>query len=226
MKLTFYNEVIQFDYELGTLIRSSEDPMFTQYLSDIKNDIQNNPGRVPEYRQQVIDNYNVYSDKMNKLGCPVERLFFKAVYGDMEAPEIKNPMFSAKAAEPAPVTSTTPVPESVAAAEPVPASGAVSSAGSTPMPGTVPTADSALDPQPIPAARPAAFDSYTGRPLTQPVQNINVSSASKSKKTEFAVGAIVMSIIGSVFLLTGLVYFSINFLFIAINSSSVSNPFS
>ena len=190
MKLTFYNEVIQFDYELGTLIRSSEDPMFTQYLSDIKNDIQNNPGRVPEYRQQVIDNYNVYSDKMNKLGCPVERLFFKAVYGDMEAPEIKNPMFSAKVPEPAPVTST----------------------GSTPMPGTVPTADSALDPQPIPAARPAAFDPYTGRPLTQPVQNINVSSASKSKKTEFAVGAIVMSIIGSVFLLTGLVYFSINFL--------------
>ena len=93
MKLTFYNEIIQFDYELASLIKASEDPMFTSYLSDIKNDIQSNPGRVPEHRQQVINNYKVYAEKMNNLGVPVERMFFKAVYGDNEIPDIKNPVF-------------------------------------------------------------------------------------------------------------------------------------
>jgi hypothetical protein len=176
MKLTFYNEVIQFDYELGTLIKASEDPMFTSYLSDIKNDIQNNPGRVPEYRQYVINNYGVYSEKMNNLGVPVERMFFKAVYGDMEVPEIKNPIFSKKEEAPA-----------------------------------VPTPEAPVQPQ-APVSQPAAFDPYTGRPLNQPVQPAPVSSVVTSKKAEFAVGAIVMSIIGSVFLLTGLVYFSVNFL--------------
>lgn len=179
MKLTFYNEIIQFDYELASLIEASEDPMFTSYLSDIKNDIQSNPGRVPEYRQQVINNYKVYAEKMNNLGVPVERMFFKAVYGDNEIPDIKNPVFVK------PVVQNVPESQSSEAAP--------------------------VEPQ-APVSQPAAFDPYTGKPLTGAVQSPVRSSADVSKKTEFAVGAIVMSIIGSVFLLTGLVYFSINFL--------------
>ena len=232
MKLTFYNEVIQFDYELGTLMKASEDPMFTSYLSDIKNDIQNNPGRVPVYRQQVIDNYSVYADKMNKLGCPVERFFFKAIYGDMEAPEIKNSVFGKASEEPAQSpqsasAETGSVPSDAGYADGS-ADGYTEESAEQYADGTADdyaeeniadtsedmAAENFAEDLNVSAAyvQPAAFDPYTGRPLNQPVHNNDVSSVVTSKKTEFAVGAIVMSIIGSVFLLTGLVYFSINFL--------------
>ncbi len=211
MKLTFYNEVIQFDYELGTLIKASEDPMFTSYLSDIKNDIQNNPGRVPEYRQQVIDNYSIYSEKMNNLGCPVERFFFKAVYGDMEAPEIKNSVFTSDAPADQSEDSEQPVQDDQSSY--VDDNEAVEEAHLDTLSEVY--EESVEESQPaafetVQMSQPAAFDPYTGRPLNQPVHNAYPSSS--AKKTEFAVGAIVMSIIGSVFLLTGLVYFSINFL--------------
>ncbi|MCR5618774.1 MAG: hypothetical protein K6F65_01625 [Lachnospiraceae bacterium] len=199
MKLTFYNEVIQFDYELATLMKSSEDPMFTSYLGEIKNDIQTNPGRTPEYRQQVINNYCLYADKMNNLGCPVERFFFKAVYGEMEAPEIKNTIF----ANPAPAA--VPQPEASEQAE---ASAVQPEVTAQPEVSVQPKNEAPVQP----VSQPAAFDPYTGKTLIQAVQPAKTASSDVSKKTEFAVGAIVMSIIGSVFLLTGLVYFSINFL--------------
>jgi hypothetical protein len=224
MKLTFYNEIIQFDYELAALIKSSEDPMFTSYLSGIKNDIQNNPGRVPEYRQQVINNYNVYAEKMNKLGVPVERMFFRAVYGDYDIPDIKNPVFS-QPVQPVqcetPVQSEVPVQpvQSEAPAEPAQPDLAAAplqpelSAQPIQPESPAPSAETESFAQPqAPVAQPAFFDPYTGMPLNRPVQNTAASSTDTAKKTEFAVGAIVMSIIGSVFLLTGLVYFSINFL--------------
>ena len=212
MKLTFYNEIIQFDYELGTLMKSSEDPMFTSYLNDIKNDIQKNPGRVPEYRQQVINNYVVYADKMNNLGCPVERMFFKAVYGEMEAPEIKNPVFAKPVSAAQPEASAQPSPAAcpeVSAQPETPAHVAPVQSEPIAPAQSVETAQPAPETPVQPASQPAAFDPYTGKPLTQPVK---AASSETAKKTEFAVGAIVMSIIGSVFLLTGLVYFSINFL--------------
>ncbi len=56
-----------------------------------------------------------------------------------------------------------------------------------------------LNVEPAPAPAPV----YTA-PTFSP-QNV-------SKKTEYAVGAVVMSVIGAVFLLTGLVYFAVNFL--------------
>lgn len=189
MKLTFYNEIIQFDYELGTLIKASEDPMFTSYLSDIKKQIQNNPDSTPVLKKQVIANYDVYADKMNKLGCPVEKLYFRAVYGDMEAPEIKNPVFVQPAQPSQPETPVMSIQPEVPVQPDAPV----------------------LEPQP-PVSQPVAFDPYTGKPVNRTVQNVSPSSADASKKTEFAVGAIVMSVIGSIFLLTGLVYFSINFL--------------
>ena len=218
MKLTFYNEIIQFDYELASLIKASEDPMFTSYLSDIKNDIQSNPGRVPEHRQQVINNYKVYAEKMNNLGVPVERMFFKAVYGDNEIPDIKNPVFVKPVVPAQPETPVQPVQEAAPAPSAVTEPALQPSAVSTetePVVQNVPESQSAeaapVEPQ-APVSQPAAFDPYTGKPLTGTVQSPVRSSADVSKKTEFAVGAIVMSIIGSVFLLTGLVYFSINFL--------------
>ena len=217
MKLTFYNEIIQFDYELASLIKSSEDPMFTSYLSEIKNDIQSNPARVPEYRQQVINNYKVYAEKMNKLGVPVERMFFRAIYGDNEIPDIKNPVFVNPAQPVTPAEPESP-------AEPVQDATSVLSQqedASAPSVEIDPTAQTEtpvsqtqapeFQTQPF-VSQPAAFDPYTGQPLNRPVRNTTASSTDTSKKTEFAVGAIVMSIIGSVFLLTGLVYFSINFL--------------
>ncbi len=58
--------------------------------------------------------------------------------------------------------------------------------------------------------KPGIFD----RPAyTQTSQSVKDSApAAASKKAEFAVGAVVMSIIGSIFLLTGIVYFAVNYL--------------
>ncbi|MBP5553731.1 MAG: hypothetical protein J6X94_02560 [Lachnospiraceae bacterium] len=64
--------------------------------------------------------------------------------------------------------------------------------------------DSVVDSQNTEPAPPPAPAPVYSVPSFNP-QNV-------SKKTEYAVGAVVMSVIGAVFLLTGLVYFAVNFL--------------
>ena len=302
MKLTFYNEVIQLDYELGTLIASSEDPMFANYLIGIKNQLQSDPKSALELRKQVISNYDIYAAKMNSLGCPVEKLYFKAIYGNMETPEIKNPLFpqisaptgaeesavsavaeradesavSAGIEETASAVAPTGAEETASTVTPTGAEETASTVASasgnesievntsdqviqedatyastpqqppTEQPNvssdyassqvvsaqTVNPEYSAADSQSAPSVHEAQLSGtynyqsqngqnsipinpYTGGSVTEPMNRQYAgkqSSFSGAPKAEYAVGAIVMSVLGSVFLLTGLVYFAINFL--------------
>ncbi len=68
--------------------------------------------------------------------------------------------------------------------------------------------------QPAPGPAPYAQQmQMPNGPMYAPGYTAPAATApSMSKKTEYAVGAIVMSVLGSVFLLTGLVYFAVNFL--------------
>ena len=285
MKLTFYNEVIQLDYELGTLIASSEDPMFANYLIGIKNQLQSDPKSALELRKQVISNYDIYAAKMNSLGCPVEKLYFKAIYGNMETPEIKNPIFPQISApvrveESSEAAASAGIEETASAVTPTGAEESATTVASASVKESIEvntsdhviqedassadtassgmqaeeqsvisseyaesprmesgqTADSGVNAAAGGQSAPlvheaqlsgtysyqsqntqntAPINPYTGSPVTMPMGRQSAgkqSSFSGAPKAEYAVGAIVMSVLGSVFLLTGLVYFAINFL--------------
>ncbi len=88
MKLTFNTRYEQLEYEIDSLVKTSGDPQFTGYLKGLIYDARNNPADVPEIRKALISNYDMYASRMAQMGMPVEPLFFRAVYGNMEAPEI------------------------------------------------------------------------------------------------------------------------------------------
>ena len=276
MKLTFNTRYEQLEYEIDSLVKTSGDPQFTGYLKGLIYDARNNPADVPEIRKALISNYDMYASRMAQMGMPVEPLFFRAVYGNMEAPEIleDNAQESSfKASENSAevnassdqVRDTAPeaasqyataqsfIPNDVPqynasqgySSESVPSynSSQYNTADSLPQYNAPQdsTADSLLQydtpqystadslpqyntPQDNMAESASQYGSHrydTGQ--VQPQQEYipqytytqsdpGTAQGLTSPKAEYAVGAIVMSVLGSVFLLTGLVYFAVNYL--------------
>ncbi|MCR4791524.1 MAG: DUF1720 domain-containing protein [Lachnospiraceae bacterium] len=248
MKLTFNTELEQLEYELDTLIRTSADAQFTNYLKGLAYDARRNPSSVPELRRQAIANYDVYAGRMNSMGRPVEPLFFRAIYGGMEAPEVleKNSAANITADKPEVERKESGEPEKEDQTQAVTAEVSEEKKGDSadvqpqvqtyaqpgqqpqgyaqPMPGQQPQgyvqpqpqmqgafpAQNSVQPQMNPGAVPQNPNviGYTN----SMIQPVNAGSGITTPKAEYAIGAIVMSVLGSVFLLTGLVYFAINYL--------------
>ena len=252
MKLTFNTRLEQLEYEIDNLIRTSRDPQFTSYLKGLVYDARSNPADVPVIRKAVISNYDMYASRMAQMGMPVEPMFFRAIYGNMEAPEILEDATQSVQQDNAVQISE---PEESAdgfnsdqsaddSVTPAPVSSAMSGeyasenvgdhsydnvdarySGSYNSVQEQTYDQSTLMPQGYmdeAGAQPGA-QGYTSTATSQynvqgypqqsyASQRTLASSVITSPKAEYAVGAIVMSILGSVFLLTGLVYFAVNYL--------------
>ena len=177
MRLTFESKAEQLNYEIGILMGSSLDPQFSQFLGSISFELKSAPEYADEIRKKLINNYDIYSKRMLSQGQTVEPLYFKAIYGNMDAPVVNE--------VPAAEVSAAPQSQSEQAFQPQPAQ-------------SCPT-------QPEHAYQPGPAQPYFVQPTQAPRQSI-------TPKPEYTVGAIIMSILGSVLLLTGLVYFAVNFL--------------
>ena len=250
MKLTFNTRLEQFEYEIDNLIRSSRDPQFTSYLKGLVYDARSNPADVPVIRRAVISNYDMYASRMAQMGMPVEPMFFRAIYGNMEAPEIledapqsglQDNTEQASADENADNFAAN---ESYTQAESEMTCANTESVGPAPVSSTMTgeyASESVTDnyasgnefagapTYDVNAQYSGSYNNTQGQTYDQNMQmpqynpqgypqqayapqRAQASSVITSPKAEYAVGAIVMSILGSVFLLTGLVYFAVNYL--------------
>ena len=221
MKLSFENEEEQLDYELGFLIDHSKDRKFTGYLYQLRGELCCNPEKANELRRKAVANYDIYVNNMASLGKPVEPYYYGAIYKGMDSPVIGN----GAGLSPQPAVTQAPVYES----QPAPAPEYV-------QPETIQQQDFVQQPELTPQPEFAQQPEFTPQPefaqqpetiqqpgfIQQPVYNPQPAFTPQPQpayfakpaapKAEYAVGAIVMSVLGAVFLLTGLVYFAVNFL--------------
>lgn len=256
MKLTFNTRYEQLEYEIDSLVKTSGDPQFTGYLKGLIYDARNNPADVPEIRKALISNYDMYASRMAQMGMPVEPLFFRAVYGNMEAPEIleDNAQESSfKASE----NSAEVNASSDQVRDTAPEAASQYATAQSFIPNDVPqyNASQGYSSESVPVYNASQYNKADSLPqydtpqysaadglpqhdtpqygtadsllqYNAPLDNMAESASQygshrydtgqvqglTSPKAEYAVGAIVMSVLGSVFLLTGLVYFAVNYL--------------
>ena len=206
MKLYFENRGEQLEYELGVLKRESLDPQFTTYLNSVLVNLRSGEYDVMFLRRKLIENYDIYSTRMSNIGRPVESLYFRAIYGDMDAPEVKdgsgNPQTPSQT-DASPYgndTGSDTAPEkNLSVEEPQSAEEINESAEPKSFYQKVEEESASFNPQanynPQPSLNPQGY------PAPQP-----------KNSAEYAIGAIVMSVVGSVFLLVGLVYLAVNYL--------------
>lgn len=88
--MVFDSEQEQLTYELNCLVKAAKDPQFKTYLENSLNEMKDyqNPMKL---RDKVVENYNVYVQRMIRSGITVDTVYEHAVYGDMGDPEIKSP---------------------------------------------------------------------------------------------------------------------------------------
>ena len=76
-------------YEIQKLLESSLEPEFSDYLKNTLEELKKDSLSSMALRKRVVANYLIYVERMQSLGKDVEPRYLKAVYGDMDAPEIK-----------------------------------------------------------------------------------------------------------------------------------------
>lgn len=224
MRISFENKAEQLDYELGYLIDHSKDRQFTGFLYQMRGELCCQPEKHESIRKRVISNYDVYVNNMASKGKPVESYYFRAIYKGVDTPVI----LSETVSEPHPVEKkpveitsefdnlaafmpqekSRPLPEHVdgAAEEKIP------EIVSDPVVNRQPVSEQQPAPSPQPVSEPQP--AFAPQPAYQQpaVNSPEFHAKAQPPKAEYAVGAIVMSILGAVFLLTGLVYFAVNYL--------------
>lgn len=247
MKLTFNTRYEQLEYEIDSLVKTSGDPQFTGYLKGLIYDARNYPADVPKIRKALISNYDMYASRMAQMGMPVEPLFFRAIYGNMEAPEILEDNVqesSFNASENSEEVKASPDPVQ----DPGPEAASQYATAQSFIPNDVPQYNTSqgYSSESIPGYNASQYNTADSLPQYDTPQYSKTDSFSQndtpqystadslprydtpqytytqsdpgtsqdltSPKAEYAVGAIVMSVLGSVFLLTGLVYFAVNYL--------------
>ena len=221
MRLSFENEAEQLDYELGYLIDHSKDRNFKGFLYQLRGELCCNPEKAGSIRSKAISTYDVYVANMNALGKPVEQYYYGAIYkgmeapsiGDVKAPDSPKPVFDSQ-----PVINTVTEPDVNLQMEYIPEPEATPQQAFVPEPEVTPqqafVPEPEVTPQQVFVPEPEPVPQFASAPQPEFVSHNGPVFHGKAEapKAEYAVGAIVMSVLGAVFLLTGLVYFAVNFL--------------
>jgi hypothetical protein len=76
-------------YEIKKLMEISLEPEFSYYLKNTLEELKKDSLSSMALRKRVVANYLIYVERMQSLGEDVQPRYLKAVYGDMDAPEIK-----------------------------------------------------------------------------------------------------------------------------------------
>ena len=88
--MIFDSENEQVTFELNKLIQCSEDPQFTSYLKSSLDELKDYSDPM-KLRDKIVENYNIYAQRMIRYGKTVDTVYNHAVYGEMSDPEIKSP---------------------------------------------------------------------------------------------------------------------------------------
>ena len=200
MNMTFNTYYEQLVYEVNVLKRYSAESEFTAYLDTVLNRAATAPSLSGELRKELIKNFLVYGQRQRANGNPVSERYMDYIYPGMGIPEV----LEAKTAQPVQqVTLQQAAPQQAVQPQPVQQ--------------TAP--QQAVQPQPVQqtASQPVASQT-AAYAIPQPVSYQETAKAQKAaapkvKKpgAEFAIGGIVLSILGTILILTGFITLAINF---------------
>lgn len=199
--MTFNTYYEQLMYETGALKRLSRDDQFTEYLSSVESRAVQDPSLSQPLRSEMIRNFMIYQDRMAAAGIMQKTTYLDYVYPGMEMPIVAEAEV-APAPAPAPVYAQT-VEASVAQPEPAVQPKPVPE---QPQPVFAQPTSAFVQPQPQPA-----FEQPQVQP--DPIPRTAPTAPVKEKKpgAEYAVGGIVLSILGTALILTGFVMLAVNF---------------
>ena len=184
--MVFHSLQEQLSYELPTLQSKTTDPGFSRYLEDTVYELSAGKQSAEELRPKVIRNYLIYADVMAGQGTQVDRRFAFVIYGN-DMPTIED----APASDAGSVTGPAPQPMyGNSMPDPAPQSG--------PIPQQ---AYAASQPGPVPQPGPSPQQMYSA---PQPKQKMN--------GVEFAVGGVILAIVGAFLVLAAGMTLAINYL--------------
>ncbi|MCQ2494610.1 MAG: hypothetical protein MJ104_08405 [Lachnospiraceae bacterium] len=228
MRISFSTESEQLDYEIAALKKASKEPAFAQYLCNVESRLIGNPDDAKALRHEMINNYNKYCERMTAAGIDVAYTFHDAVYPGMEAPlvlepqkqpaqntEMNNgPMNNVPPVNMADMNQQTVIP-------PVPAPTVMGQPGiNQPVMNQQIMNQAAIN---QPAMNPQIMNqaainlpAMNQQRIAQPTPNKSAAtkpetSAPNKNRAEFAVGVVVLSVLGTVLILTGAIMLSVNF---------------
>lgn len=238
MRISFENEVEQLEYEISGLKKASKEPAFAQYLCSVESRLIGNPQDVNALRLEMIKNYNTYVDRMMANGVHVAPNFHEAVYPGMEAPAIvpsqdnKDKSDMLKASDKQDFVYEISGQNASAPIAPVMSTPANAPVPNVPMQGmpvqNVPAPNVPMQGMPVQNVQVPNVP-MQGMPVQNvtvpnvPVQNIPKASNMQSNaapakqapanknRAEFAIGGIVLSVLGTVLILTGAIMLAVNF---------------
>ena len=188
MNMTFNTYYEQLVYEVNVLKRVSAESEFTAYLDTVLNRAALSPALSGELRKELIKNFLVYGQRQRANGNPVSERYMDYIYPGMGIPEVLEA--AAPAASVAPQVASQQ-------AQPVQAA---------PSPAAYAAPQMAQPVQPAPAAY------ATPQPASYNERRRDVKAAAPKKPgAEFAIGGIVLSILGTILILTGFITLAINF---------------
>ena len=215
MKINFATVAEQLDYEISVLKKESKEPAFAQYLCTVESRLIGNPENAKALRLEMIKNYNTYAERMSVSGISVAGSFHDAVYPGMDAPEVAEFQMDPNMQSP-----VQPVPNPFDAVLP-----------GTPVPNEIingPVNDIPMQGGPVPGM-PVQGMPQQSMPMpnmySQNMSTLNVQqqraqmsqassqnkSAANKNRAEFAVGGIVLSVLGTILILSGAITLAVNF---------------
>lgn len=209
MNMTFNTYYEQLVYEVNVLKRYSAESEFTAYLDTVLGRAATAPSLSGELRKELIKNFLVYGQRQRANGNPVSDRYMDYIYPGMGIPEV----LEAKTAQPAQQAA----PQQ--AVQPQPAQQAAPQQAVQTQPAQQAAPQQAVQPQPVQqTATQQVAPQIAAYAIPQPASYQETAKAQKTaapkvKKpgAEFAIGGIVLSILGTILILTGFITLAMNF---------------
>ena len=215
MNLTFNTYYEQLIYETGVLKRVSQETAFTEYLVSVENRAAQNPALSASLRKELIQNTMIYQSRMIAAGRMQGCNYMELVYPGMGVPVVAEAMTAPQPAQ-VPVTPQPAPQPAFTQPQPAPVPQPVQQPVNVqPQPAFVQQqAQPATVPQPATSPQPAVASQPIPQPVPQPVPVTQPQAAPVREKkpgAEYAVGGIVLSVLGTALILTGFVMLAVNF---------------
>ena len=214
MNLTFNTYYEQLIYETGVLKRISEEGAFTEYLVSVENRATQSPAISATLRKELIQNTMIYQSRMIAAGRMQGCNYIDLVYPGMGVPVVVEAMTAPQPVPqpvPQPTPAPQPAPQPVFAQQPVQQPVNVQPQPAQPV-FVQQQAQPATAPQPAVASQPIHQPVPQQQPQPVPVPQPQPAPVKEKKPgAEYAVGGIVLSVLGTALILTGFVMLAVNF---------------
>ncbi len=204
MQMTFSSFGEQLFYEVNTLKRFSREAEFSQYLDSVIQRAGAAPELQGELRKEVIRNYMIYADRRRAAGEQMPASFMECIYPGMEPPVILERTQIQQPVQPQqtmPQVQGVPVQQQQFQQQVAQPQQPMSQVQGVPV-------QQAVQQQAAQIQQPVQPQQVN---MVRPVQPASRETTPKKPGAEYAVGGVVLSILGTMLILTGFIMLAVNF---------------